>query len=244
MAESPVGGGGVTTCARGKADPTLLTRFRLWADSSGYCQNPDCQTSLFVDLTSGAAAHFGEVAHVIAARSGGPRGDELANEGELGEWGNLILLCANCHTVADKTPDDHPVELLLEWKETRLRRVEASLGIAGFGTRAEARQAIEPYASQNRYLHATFGPDNDYRIDPEAEEAAVWQREMTDTIIPNHRRILRIIDANASHLTDAEKLTVAAYRTHVDGLVGRHQAGAGVRTVLFPKDMEKIFADS
>ncbi len=95
--------------------------------------------------------------------------------------------------------------------------MEASLGIAGYATRGEAREAIEPYASQNRYLHTTFGPDNDYRIDPEAEEAAVWQREMTGTIIPNHRRILRIIDANLAHLTDAEKDTVAAYRTHVSG---------------------------
>lgn len=234
----------MTTCNRGKADPSGLTRVRLWADSSGYCQNPDCQISLFVDLKSGVAAHFGEVAHVIAASSGGPRGDDSADEVDLGAWGNLILLCANCHTVADKAPDDHPVDLLLEWKESRLRRVEASLGIAGYATRGEAREAIEPYASQNRYLFTTFGPDNDYRIDPEAEEAAVWQREMTGTIIPNHRRILRIIDANLAHLTDAEKDTVAAYRTHVSGLVGRHLGDGGVRTVLFPKDMEKIFVDS
>ena len=234
----------MTKCVRGKANPTQPTRFRLWADSSGYCQNPDCQAPLFVDLKSGSAAHFGEVAHVIAASADGPRGDDTANEADLGAWDNLILLCANCHTIADKAPADHPIELLLEWKESRLRRVEASLGIASFATRAEACDAIEPYASQNRYLHATFGPDNDYRIDPEAEEAIVWQREMTDTIIPNHRRILRIIDANTAHLTHAEKETVAAYRVHIGGLIRRHHGDGGIRTVLFPREMDKIFADS
>lgn len=199
---------------------------------------------MFVDLKSGSAAHFGEVAHVIAASAEGPRGDGTTQEADLGAWDNLILLCANCHTIADKVPDDHPIELLLEWKESRLRRVEASLGIAAFLTRAEARDAIEPYASQNRYLHATLGPDNDYRIDPEAEEATAWQREMTGTIIPNHRRILRIIDANTAHLTKAERDAVAAYRTHVAGLIGRHHGGGGIRTVQFPSEMEKIFADS
>lgn len=180
---------------------------------------------------------------MIAAAPGGPRGDDSVDEGELGAWDNLILLCANCHTIVDKTPDDHPIELLREWKETRLRSVEAALGVARFATRAEARAAIEPYATQNRYLHANHGPDNDYRFDPEAEEAAMWQHAMLNTIIPNHRRILRIIDANAALLSDGEKEVVAAYRTHVEGLVFRHQKAGAVKTVQFPSAMENIYAD-
>ena len=233
-----------TSCVRGKANPKDPTRVRLWADCSGYCQNPDCVSPLFVDLDGGRTAHFGEVAHVIAANPGGPRGDDSRDKDELGAWDNLILLCANCHTIVDKTPDDHPSELLLEWKEIRLRSVEAALGVASFANRAEARAAIEPYATQNRYLHAVYGPDNDYRFDPEAEEATTWKHAMLNTIIPNHQRILRIIDANAALLVDHEKETVAAYRTHVEGLVFRHKKAVAMRTVLFPSAIEDIYADS
>ncbi len=229
---------------RGKANPSQLTRFRLWADSAGYCQNPVCRLPLFVDLDSGGVAHFGEIAHVIAASVDGPRGDTSMDEASLGAWDNLILLCANCHTVADKKPEDHPVELLRGWKEARSASVEAALGIAAFATRAEARAAVEPYADQNRFLHRNIGPDNEYRFDPAAEEAAVWRHEMTETIIPNHRRILRIIDANAALLTNAEKEVVAEYRTHVAGLAHRHHGEGGLRTLRFPSAMEQIFADS
>lgn len=232
------------SCVRGKANPSQATRFRLWADSAGYCQSPTCQKALFVDLQSGSSAHFGEMAHVIAASSDGPRGDASVDEPDLGAWDNLILLCANCHTIADKAPIDHPVEMLHAWKEGRLAVIEAALGIASFASRAEARTAIEPYATQNRYLHRTIGPDNEYRFNPEAEEAAMWQHEMVETVIPNHRRILRIIDANIQLLAPAEKDVVAEYRSHVDGLTYRHQGEGGLKTVLFPKAMEGIFGDS
>ena len=188
-------------------------------------------------------AHFGEIAHVIAASGDGPRGDSAVEPVVLGAWDNLILLCANCHTVVDKTPDDHPVQLLLSWKESRQSAVEKALGIAAFASREEARAAIEPYATQNRHIHRAIGPDNDYRFDPEAEEAAMWQHEVVATIIPNHHRILRILDANRGLLTDDEKEVVAEYRSHIDGLTHRHHGEGGLKTLRYPEGMERIFVD-
>lgn len=230
-------------CSRGKANPKQPTKYRLWADSAGYCQNPSCQQALFVNRQSGGLAHFGEIAHVIAASGDGPRGDETVDPSALGAWDNLILLCANCHTLADKTPDEHPVQLLLGWKEGRQLAVEKALGIAAYATREDVRAAIEPYADQNRYIHHSIGPDNDYRFDPEAEEAAMWQHEVVATIIPNHHRILRIIEANTVLLTDDEKEVVAEYRSHVDGLSYRHHGEGGLRTVRYPEGMGRIFDD-
>lgn len=230
-------------CTRGKANPNQSTRYRLWADSVGYCQNPSCQQSLFVNVKSTGITHFGEMAHVIAASGDGPRGDISVEPAALGAWDNLILLCANCHKVVDKTPDDHPVELLLGWKEGRQEAVEKALGIAAYATRADARAAIEPYLTQNRYIHRTIGPDNDYRFDPEAEEAAMWQHAVTSTIIPNHRRILRIVQSNRRLLTDDEKEVVAEYHIHVDGLTHRHHGEGGLKTVRYPEGMEQIFVD-
>jgi hypothetical protein len=230
-------------CTRGAANPSQPTRYRLWADSAGYCQNPSCQQSLFVNVEIAGVAHFGEIAHVIAASGDGPRGDDAVEPSALGAWDNLILLCANCHTVVDKTAADHPVELLLGWKESRQAAVERVLGITAFATREGARAAMEPYAIQNRFIHRTIGPDNDYRFDPEAEEAAMWQHEVVATIIPNHHRMLRIIEANMELLTVGEKEVVAEYRSHVDGLTHRHKGKGGLRTVRYPEGMEEIFAD-
>ncbi|WP_337330407.1 hypothetical protein [Microbacterium bandirmense] len=231
-----------STCVRGATNPTQATRYQLWADSAGYCSNPTCQNALFVDAGRALTTHFGEIAHIIAASPGGPRGDERVPVPDLGEWANLVLLCANCHTVVDKTPESHPVEMLLAWKQQRKAAVEAALGIAAYATREQARAAIEPFARQNRHIHQTIGPDNDYRFDPNAEEAAMWEREVVATIIPNLHHILRIIDANRELLTDDEKDVVAAFRSHIDGLTHRHLGAGGLRASRYPAGMEDLFA--
>lgn len=231
-----------SACVLGTANPTQATRYQLWADSAGYCCNPICQNPLFVDVGMALTTHFGEIAHIIAASPGGPRGDATVPVPNRGERENLVLLCANCHTVVDKTPDSHPVEMLLAWKEQRRAAVEAALGIAGHTTREQARAAIEPFAHQNRHIHRTIGPDNDYRFDPNAEEAAMWDREVVATIIPNLHQILRIVDANRELLTDEEKDVVAALRSHVDGLTHRHLGDGGLRVSRYPAGMENLFA--
>lgn len=231
-----------STCVSGTANPTQATRYQLWAESAGYCSNPICQNPLFVDVGKALTTHFGEIAHIIAASPGGPRGNKDVPVTNLGEGGNLILLCANCHTVVDKTPESHPVEMMLGWKQQRKAVVEAALGIAAYSTREQARAAIEPFAHQNRHIHETLGPDNDYRFDPLAEEAAMWDREVATTIIPNLHSILRIIDANRELLTDEEKNVVAAFRSHVDGMTHRHLGTGGLRVPRYPAGMEDLYA--
>lgn len=228
------------SCGRGKTNPDQPTRYRLWADSGGYCQNPDCLNSLFVTGTA-KTIHFGEMAHVIAASSEGPRGDKLADEESLKAWDNIILLCANCHTSVDKSEADYPVETLRAWKNQRQVEVEKAVGVSKFSTRDEVRAAIEPYADESNAIHRLIGPDNDYRFDPDAEEAAMWRAAVASTIIPNHARILRIIDANQALLRDDEKATVAEYKLHVKGLLHRHEGGGAVRTVRYPKAMEHLY---
>ena len=94
-------------CSRGQANPDRNTTLRLFADSGGYCQRPECASRLFVD-TGTKNVHIAEMAHIIAASDDGPRADAKASAAEKGSYDNLILLCANCHTSIDKAPEDFP----------------------------------------------------------------------------------------------------------------------------------------
>ncbi|MDF3341684.1 hypothetical protein P3H80_29980 [Mycolicibacterium septicum] len=186
--------------------------------------------------------HFAEAAHIIAASEIGPRGDGTVSAEDRGAWSNLLLLCANCHTLVDKSPATYPVDLLLNWKRSRIDKTEQALGIASFASRKEAWEAIEGPRVQNRLIHEEFGPDNDYAMNPEAEEAAVWRRAVVDTIIPNHRRILRVADGNRGLLSDVEIQAIERYRSHVDDLEARHvQNRRGLVTRRYPTEMDSLF---
>jgi hypothetical protein len=47
------------SCPRGDAAPDQHTKFRLFAASGGYCQNPGCERQLFVD-TGSKIVHIAE----------------------------------------------------------------------------------------------------------------------------------------------------------------------------------------
>ncbi|ORA62932.1 hypothetical protein EJ571_10420 [Mycobacteroides franklinii] len=186
--------------------------------------------------------HFAEAAHIIAASETGPRGESAASAEERGAWNNLLLLCANCHTLVDKSAAAYPVDLLLEWKRSRIEKTEQALGIASFATREEARTSIQGLLVQNRVIHEDFGPDNDYSINPEAEEAAVWRRSVIETVIPNHRRILRVADGNRDLLLENEIRTIERYRSHVGDLEARHVHNRrGLVSRRYPTEMDNLF---
>lgn len=230
-------------CSRGAANPSEPTRRRLWADSAGYCGNPECLTRLFVEDPDGRDVDFAEAAHIIAANESGPRGAGTASVEERGAWSNLLLLCANCHTVVDKSAAAYPAGLLLGWKHSRIERTEQALGISSFASREDARSSIEALLVQNRVIHEDLGPDNDYSMNPEAEQAAAWRRAVVETVIPNHRRILRVADGNRDLLSDLEVQTIERYRSHVDDLEARHVHNRdGLVRRRYPTEMDNLFA--
>jgi hypothetical protein len=59
-------------CNRGRATPNAATKLKLFTDSAGFCQNPECNTPLFPDGLEGYP-HLAEMAHIFAAIDGGPR---------------------------------------------------------------------------------------------------------------------------------------------------------------------------
>lgn len=231
------------SCSRGQATPDRHTTLRLFADSGGYCQRPDCANPLFVNAGS-KNVHIAEMAHIIAVSDDGPRADAKASATDKGSYDNLILLCANCHTTIDKAPADFPDDKIKNWKRKHVERIASLFGAVEYSDRATARKAIEPALAENRTIFDQVGPDNDYRADPESEFAKVWQRKMKSIILPNNRRILTILDANIRHLNSVERKTLEAFRQHIDDLEAKHIGeGTGDVATRFPVGMNNILAE-
>lgn len=229
-------------CNRGRANPNQNTRLRLFADSAGYCQNPNCTHALFVDLDSGAT-HVAEMAHIFAATDGGPRSKAELSDEERGAYENLILLCANCHTMIDKAANDFPDAMIASWKRDRIERLAMLFGAVHLPTREAVRSLIEPLMRENKHILDNYGPETDARYDPESNGAKIWTRKVISKILPNNRRMLSILDANADHMMEDESAALEAFRQHIDDLAARHLEGIpggrrypnGMRTIMAPR---------
>ncbi|MFC4859204.1 hypothetical protein [Actinophytocola glycyrrhizae] len=226
-----------TTC---RVNPSVSSRRRLWGDSGGYCGNPACREYLFPDDLD---VDFGELAHVIPASPDGPRGvplDEVVAE-DRAHHSNLVLLCANCHTTIDKAPAAYPVEMLHGWKQKRIDEIQIAVSTPTFQTRAEARAHLQGELETNRAIHTRYGPVGDpYRHG----NPALWRRHARATIVPNNRKILRVLEANRHLLTRDEQEILAVYRLHVDQFEGRHVLeDFTTGTERFPEAIERILLD-
>ncbi len=230
-------------CSRGRADPDHHTTLRLFADSGGYCQRPECADRLFVD-TDTSNVHFAEMAHIIAASGGGPRGDATATPEDKRSYGNLILLCANCHAMIDKAPEDFSEGRVREWKRKHVERLNSLFGAVELPDRDTVRKAIEPVLTENQFVFDQYGPNNEYRHDPESELATVWRRKVRAIVLPNNRKVLVILDANRQHLSKSELKVLEALRQHIDDLEAKHIGeGEGDVASRFPEGMADILRE-
>lgn len=102
------------------------TRAVIWAKSAGRCQYPGCNKSQIGDLISGNEdANFGFIAHIVAEKATGPRGDPVRSPLLRDDTNNLMLLCYTHHKLIDVDElDKHSEALLLEYKAQHEDRIE------------------------------------------------------------------------------------------------------------------------
>lgn len=228
-------------CSRGKANPNTNTQRYLFASSGGYCQNPGCNDPLFVDVDT-AKVSVAEMAHIFAAQDDGPRADPHLSEEMRGSYKNLILLCVKCHEIIDKKPDSFPDILITKWKEDHERLIAAVFGAVSYENRAQAYRAMSALAMRTRVIHQRIGPSNEYRWNPEADEAFEWKYHVRQNIIPTNRSILALLDRNRNLLHQAEMEIVELFRQHIEGVERRHIFNAPLPSApLYPKGIEDVF---
>jgi len=99
----------------------------LFAVSGNVCAFPECKQPI-VDQSSNVI--IGELCHIKAKSSGGPRYDPQQTEEERQKFDNLLLMCATHHKIIDERTDEFPVGRLIEIKkqhETKYRRASSKL---------------------------------------------------------------------------------------------------------------------
>jgi triacylglycerol esterase/lipase EstA (alpha/beta hydrolase family) len=227
------------SCVNGRVNPSAETKLRLFADSAGHCNKPDCHRYLFSDQNV-ADYHIGEMAHIVAASIVGPRANKDVDPEERAEYNNLILLCPSCHTEIDKAPEVFSIELIQDWKANHKTRIVDAIGIPTFDNRNEARNYVAKILRTNEVIFDKLNPDLSYRENPEAEEAVVWKRKMVSQIIPNNQKILLFSEINIHLLDEEELITLEYFRQHVDDLIERHLGNNLGKAGRFPIKMNDI----
>lgn len=226
-------------CSRGAASPDAHTQRRLFAASAGYCQNPGCPNPIFMDA-AGEPVLIAEMAHVFAANDTGPRAAPNLSKEDRGAFENLIMLCANCHSMVDKAPGAYPVESMLRWKREHADKLLGLFGAVKFASREEAREVVEPLLSENHAIFQQYGPHIPDAINPESGAAERWKRKMLIRILPNSRRILAVLDTNRHLLKSEEKSCLEQFRQHVDDLEAFHIEDRRDDATRFPECFAEI----
>ena len=228
------------SCSKGRVAPSTNTKLRLFADSGGFCQNPDCLLELFRDVDD-KVIHVAEMAHIISAANTGPRASHRLTGEERALYENLILLCPTCHTVIDKGEDKYPEALVMHWKQSHKGKIVGLFGVKTFRSRDEARDFIAPLLNENREIFQRYGPMTEERFNPESSLPVQWLRKIRVKLIPNNRRLLAACDANYALLTQQESETVEAFRQHVDDFEAKHLGESDQNGSQFPPAIEQLF---
>jgi SMODS-associated and fused to various effectors sensor domain len=100
-------------------------KLQLWCTSGGRCSFRGCNKELWFDNLTFSVGKFGELAHIIGAKEGGPRGnsnsDLLAQDPS-----NIMLLCQAHHDLVDENIQIYSVPILKKMKidhEYRIKQV-------------------------------------------------------------------------------------------------------------------------
>ncbi len=126
--QAPVDGE-VKTKNRRPSIPDKVLR-KLWVNASGRCQYDGCNKYLLEHALLKVHYNIAYVAHIIAAEPDGPRGDVIKSPELATDYDNLMLLCDECHRLADKEDvAGHPVERLTEMKKKHEARIQLVTGI-------------------------------------------------------------------------------------------------------------------
>ena len=89
----------------------------LWGKSGATCSFPGCHLGLVASANNkDPSVTLGEIAHIVAQSSGGPRNDHSPPGGHVDGHDNLILLCHAHHEIVDRQPQTYTVEKLAQMK--------------------------------------------------------------------------------------------------------------------------------
>lgn len=205
---------------------------------------PECNRDLFVLFEDGSITSVEELAHVIAQSDKGPRGDKALEVNQRDEYANLLVLCPGCHSEIDKASKQFPADLLLTWKSDHEANIASCFKVPKLASREELSKAIDSLLLQNKAIFDQYGPFSADRDNPLSDAKAAWDRGVRETIVPNNRRVAELLIKNDDLLTKDERMVLAQFRVHKDGLEYNHLSGdKSSAAPPFPQGMNAILKE-
>jgi hypothetical protein len=223
---------------------TEKTKRLLLSKSGGFCQNPGCNQDLFKFFEDGTVTNIEELAHIIARKKGGPRGDDTLKLSDRDEYDNIILLCPTCHTIVDKSPHLFPARLMIEWKILHEQKIRDCFNVPLFSNRRDLVMELGRLLRENNAIYSTYGPNGMFKGKAVTDATIMWEERSIKTIIPNNRRILSLLYKNEHLLSYDERELIGVFKIHKDGFEYNKLSGDKVSTVpLFPKQILNILKE-
>jgi hypothetical protein len=189
---------------------------KLWGLAGGLCGFPGCRGDCLVFVDKEAPTVVGDMAHVIAQSTKGPRGSSVPG---ADAYENLILLCPTHHKLVDKAPNGAFTEsMLLDWKAKHEEWVRSRLRAPTFNTRGQLANALLRKVQESHAVWRMYGPESDIAIaDPVSNVAGLWTLRKLSTIIPNNRWIINALRDHADKLTADEYAQATLFIEHAEG---------------------------
>lgn len=106
------------------------TKWELWLKAGGRCEHPGCNKPLWRESLTLRQLNTSYIAHIIADKPDGPRGDPVLSPKLRKDLSNLMLLCDEHHRLIDRDVTDHPVDLLRRLKRDHEERIEWLTGLS------------------------------------------------------------------------------------------------------------------
>lgn len=160
---------------------------KLWGRSAGRCAQ--CHKKV-LPLIDNKVDVIADMAHVIAYKQGGARGE--ADSEYDNSYENLILLCPDCHRIVDHNPQVFTTERLFAIKNDWETMVDNALNNQ-CKTLSEALQKISALLEENHNIWLQYGPESKCaRNNPSSNMADYWTIRKLDTIVPNNRMIVNL----------------------------------------------------
>ncbi|MEI8096266.1 MAG: HNH endonuclease [Spirochaetales bacterium] len=190
----------------------------LWAQASGRCEFPGCNAILYRDGLTQFRGNSSYVAHIVADKPGGPRGDPELSPKLSTDLSNLMLLCDTHHRLIDREQVElYGVQVLRAYKKSHEERIERVTGIgpdlqsfvvlygANIGDRASPLNgvsAFEAVVSSGRYpaasepiqmgLHWSESRDH---------EPGFWEEESRNLTRQFERLVRPLLENRKAHLS-------------------------------------------
>ncbi|GAB5471473.1 MAG: hypothetical protein Kilf2KO_45030 [Rhodospirillales bacterium] len=209
----------------------------LWGRAAGICSDPECRKKLTATGADGKSFLTGEMAHQIARSPDGPRGTDSGGDNT---YDNLILLCPTCHRTIDKAPEGtYPVELLRKWKKAHEKWVDSWAAEGKYTTTVEVSKEIQRLLIENRTHFEEYGPTSVVAAENPASTAqTIWVARKLDTLLPNNRRIVSLMERYAGIMPAAAISSFAKFKMHAEAFEG-NQYERVENYPLFPDEFPK-----